>query len=62
MTYRGTVSGSLPNSDVHRGDTYLVNGAITGSSEEYKIGDMLIATGDEVNGVIPAASISWTRV
>ena len=61
MTYRGTVSGTLPSTDVHNGDTYVVSGSITGHSD-FKVGDILIATGTEEDGVIPSGSITWEPI
>ena len=69
MTYKGTVGKNgtltaLPTTGVEAGDTYLVVGdqAVAGSGKNGKAGDLFIATGTEVNGVIPADGITWTYV
>lgn len=50
MTYKGTVSkvGDLPTSNVHNGDTYKVAKAGTYSGHVCTVGDLLIATGEEL--------------
>ena len=69
MTYKGTVGKNgtltaLPTTGVKAGDTYLVVGdqTVTGSGKNGNAGDLFIATGTEVNGVIPADGITWTYV
>lgn len=70
LTYKGTVGSggsagnSLPTADVAIGDMYLVVGdaTVTGSGNSGKKGDLFIATGTEVNGVITSASLTWTYV
>lgn len=69
MTYKGTVGKNgtltaLPTTGVKAGDTYLVVGdqAVTGSGKNGSAGDLFIATGTEVSGVIPADGITWTYV
>ena len=69
MTYKGTVGKNgtltaLPTTGVKAGDTYLVVGdqAVTGSGKNGGAGDLFIATGTEVSGVIPADGITWTYV
>lgn len=69
MVYRGTVgdkdsTGSvknLPTSGVAIGDTYMAAAVGTFGSHSCKIGDLLIATGTEVNGVI-TSGLTWTYV
>lgn len=68
MTYRGTVGATgtataLPTTGVKAGDTYLVVGdqTVTGSGNEGKAGDLFIATGEEVNGVI-TGTVTWTYI
>lgn len=75
MTYRGTVGATdgvvvpgalatLPTEGVKVGDTYM---AVGGDGVEYSgsqkagAGDLLIATGSEVNGVI-TSNLAWTYV
>lgn len=69
MTYKGTVGKNgtltaLPTTGVKAGDTYLVVGdqTVTGSGKNGGAGDLFIATGTEVSGVIPADGITWTYV
>lgn len=66
MTYKGTVGTGdgnvqLPTSGVKVGDTYMV--ATKGSYGTYNcgVGDLLIATGIEENGVI-TSGLKWTYV
>ena len=63
MTYKGTVDkeNGLPSTNVKIGDTYKVAEAGTYNGQECEIGDLLIATGAEVNGVI-SGTITWTYV
>ena len=67
MVYRGTVGTSgatvsaLPSSDVQNGDTYKVATAGTWGTHECEVGDLLIATGAEVDGKI-SGTITWTYV
>lgn len=67
MVYRGTVGGDsatvkdLPTSGVAIGDTYKVAQIGTYGTYNCDIGDLLIATGTEVDGVIFGA-ITWTYV
>lgn len=73
MTYKGTIGtgasdtvSALPTSNVHAGDTYFVNQDTltisTSPSVTAQKGDLLIASGTEVNGVIPSANLKWTVV
>lgn len=70
MTYKGTVGTStvegvnatvpsLPTTEVKSGDTYLAISEI--ASVSAKKGDLIIATGTEVNGVI-TSELKWTVV
>lgn len=67
MRYKGTVGGvgatvsDLPISGIAIGDTYMVAVEGTYGSHECEIGDLLIATGTETNGVITSGLI-WTYV
>lgn len=67
MVYKGTVGGdgatvsSLPTSGVAIGDTYMVAKAGTYGTHSCDIGDLLIATGTESNGII-SGTITWTYV
>ena len=63
MTYKGTVFGdgatvaTLPTTGVQAGDSYKA----TADSDEYKNGDLIIATGKEgADGTL--SNITWTRV
>lgn len=53
MTYKGTLAdgAALPTEDVKAGDTYLALGVIAGVNGSKK-GDLVIARGDEENGVL----------
>lgn len=53
MTYKGTLNdgAALPTEGVKAGDTYLALGAIAGVNGSKK-GDLVIARGDEENGVL----------
>lgn len=60
MDYKGTVSSKAEldgKTDVKVGDTYVVASAFGGYTE----GDLLVANGDEVNGVI-TANLEWQHV
>lgn len=65
MVYRGTVGDSslpsLPTDDVHTGDTYKVAAKGTYGGHSCDIGDLLIATGTEIGGII-VGDITWTYV
>lgn len=63
MTYKGPVdkANPLPSTDVKIGDTYKVAEAGTYNGQECKLGDLLIATGEEENGVI-SGTITWTYI
>lgn len=66
MTYKGTIGEGgtitqLPTSGVKVGDTYKVITAGAYGVNSCDIGDLLIATGDEVNGVINS-NLTWTYV
>lgn len=67
MVYKGTVGGTsatvstLPTTNVAIGDTYMVAVAGDYGSHHCDVGDLLIATGTEVNGVI-TGTITWTYV
>lgn len=66
MTYKGTVGTgatvtSLPTSGVKNGDTYKVATAGTYGTHSCDVGDLLIATGTETNGVI-TSGLAWTYV
>lgn len=65
MTYKGTIgkdgSTTTKPATPKAGDTYMVatDGAIVSGS---KVGDLVIATGTEVNGVIPEANVTWELI
>lgn len=65
MTYKGTIgkdgSTTTKPATPKAGDTYMVAtaGAIVSGS---KVGDLVIATGTEVNGVIPEADVTWELI
>lgn len=64
MTFEGTIekASDLPTADVNKGDTYkAVKDFVFGENMVY-IGDLLIATGKEVDGVIPTDNIVWEHV
>ena len=63
MTYKGTVDkeNGLPFINVKNGDTYKVAEAGTYNGQECEIGDLLIATGEEENGVI-SGTVTWTYI
>lgn len=67
MTYKGTVGGTgatvstLPSADVKVGDTYKVSEAGTYGGHSCDVGDLLIATGTETNGII-TTGLTWTYV
>lgn len=66
MVYRGTVGTNgtvtaLPSSNVQIGDTYKVSSAGTYGGHSCDVGDLLIATGTEKDGVIDG-TITWTYV
>ena len=66
MTYKGTVGtggtvATLPASGVQVGDTYKVAVAGTYGGHGCDVGDLLIATGNEVDGVITSGLV-WTYV
>lgn len=63
MTYKGTVdkANGLPSTDVKIGDTYKIAEAGTYNGQECEVGDLLIATGEENNGVI-SGTITWTYI
>lgn len=67
MRYKGTVGGTgatvsaLPSSGVAIGDTYMVAASGTYGSHSCDVGDLLIATGTETNGVI-TSGLAWTYV
>lgn len=67
MRYKGTVGGTgatvsnLPTSGVTIGDTYMVAAGGTYGAHECEVGDLLIATGTETNGVI-TSGLAWTYV
>lgn len=67
MVYKGTVGGTsatvstLPTTGVSVGDTYMVALAGTYGSHSCDVGDLLIATGTETNGII-TGTITWTYV
>ena len=67
MVYRGTlgdvtgtVSASIPSSNVQIGDTYYIaDNSIAG----YKKGDLIIATGTEgSDGYITSSTLEWTKI
>lgn len=63
MTYKGVVGTvALPTTGVHIGDTYMVDKVGTYGGSSCKIGDLLIATGTEANGVITSGTLKWTIV
>lgn len=67
MRYKGTVGGTgatvttLPTASVAIGDTYMVAVAGTYGGHSCDVGDLLIATGTETNGVI-TTGLAWTYV
>lgn len=68
MVYRGTVGtggdvASLPTTGVAIGDTYMVasEGSYHDAKITCKVGDLLIATGTETNGVI-TSGLKWSYV
>lgn len=69
MVYRGTVGDKdseeevkqLPTSGVAIGDTYMAAAVGTFGTHNCKIGDLLIATGTETNGII-TSGLAWTYV
>lgn len=67
MTYKGTVGGTsstvttLPSSGVKVGDTYKVATKGSYGGHSCDVGDLLIATGTETNGVI-STGLTWTYV
>ena len=73
MTYKGTVGTNkqLPTSEVSVGDTYLVDAdnkisvaagsSYSGEAITASKGDLLIATGTEINGVI-TSDLKWSYV
>lgn len=66
MTYKGTVGTgatvtTLPTSGVKVGDTYKVATKGTHGGHSCDVGDLLIATGTETNGVI-SSGLTWTYV
>lgn len=77
MVYRGTVvpeastGNKLPKSGVQNGDTYMVSASgsfvlnsntVPQELKDCKAGDLLIATGEETEGVIPSNKLVWTYV
>lgn len=69
MTYKGTVSDTLPTSNVSVGDVYMVaqNGAASAVHAGAIVGDLFIATlaegaSEDASGYIPSGSIEWTYV
>lgn len=69
MVYRGTVGDkdstgatkNLPTSGVAIGDTYMAAAVGTFGTHSCKIGDLLIATGKETDGII-TSGLTWTYV
>lgn len=67
MVYKGTVGGdsatvkALPTTGVAVGDTYMVAVAGSYGTHSCDVGDLLIATGAEANGII-TGTITWTYV
>lgn len=70
MTYKGTIGSKSANtktlpSTASAGDTYLVNndGSVfkVGTVDAHD-GDLIIAMGEETNGVIPQGSLTWEVV
>lgn len=63
MTYKEGVGAEneLPVT-AEAGDTYVANGAFTASFGNVLPGDLLIATGNEVDGIIGTKDLSWTVV
>lgn len=64
MTYKGTSTGAaLANkTDVHKGDVWILSQSYTSGGTTYPAGSMAIATGTEVNGVIPNGQVTWDFV
>lgn len=66
MVYKGTVGTNgtvtaLPSSNVQIGDTYKVSSKGTYGGHSCDVGDLLIATGTEKDGIING-TITWTYV
>lgn len=66
MSYKGTIGSegnfaALPSEGVKAGDTYMVCSEGTYGNHECGIGDLLIATGAEEDGVI-TGDVVWTYV
>ena len=62
MTYKGVVGTVALPTTVHIGDTYMVDKAGTYGGKACKIGDLLIATGTEIDGIITSDTLEWTLV
>jgi hypothetical protein len=62
MTYQGKAESAedLPTADVHIGDTWVVSGEE--GFNGYHPGDILIAQGTEVDGVIDPDTLVWDHV
>ena len=63
MVFEGTVSSEaelLAKTDVNKGDTYKAISEFKLNDEDVFIGDLLIATGEETNGVL--TTVEWVRV
>lgn len=56
VTYKGTRASDLPTSNVHNGDAYLASADFTvgsgANAVSYHKGDLIIATGEETDGVL----------
>lgn len=60
MTYKDKVNSEtdLPTNNVTVGDTYVVATAFG----DYQVGDLLIAKGTEVNGIIDPDTLDWDHI
>lgn len=65
MVFKGTIDAwsDLPTSNVSIGDTYIVSETASVSKDNtvYYAGDLLVATGTEINGVI-TSGLAWQHV
>lgn len=63
MEFKGVLTSAPSSTDVHAGDTYKAGSSFSfsnnGTAVTVNKGDLLIATGTEVNGVIPAGNLKW---
>lgn len=63
MEFKGVLTAAPSSADVHAGDTYKAGSNFSftnnGTAVNVNKGDLLIATGTEVNGVIPSGNLKW---